>query len=191
MGRWEPGTRERLERAALELFAKQGYDSTTVAQIAARAKSTKSTFFRHFSDKREILFGGQDALTQLFADTITGATATHSPMQAIAAALDSVGAAMFTPQRHDLAPQRRVAIASSPELQERELLKRSGLSAAMAAALRTRGVPEPAATLSAGIGVLAFSSTYAAWAEPTNTEEFGPIARRILRELTTTATQLE
>ena len=68
MARWEPNARERLERAALALFTERGFDATTVAEIADRAGLTKSTFFRHFADKREVLFGGQDLLVQLFSD---------------------------------------------------------------------------------------------------------------------------
>ena len=70
MARWEPNARERLERAALALFAENGYDATTVAQIADRAGLTKSTFFRHFADKREVLFGGQERLTEAFTSAI-------------------------------------------------------------------------------------------------------------------------
>src|SRR5580693_9626125 len=73
MGRWEPNTRERLERAALTLFVEHGYDATTVAGIADRAGLTKSTFFRHFADKREVLFGGQDLLAGMFSDAIAAA----------------------------------------------------------------------------------------------------------------------
>jgi AcrR family transcriptional regulator len=53
--------------AAVDLFTEQGYDATTVAQIAERAGVTKSTFFRHFPDKREVLVAGQEVLSQLLA----------------------------------------------------------------------------------------------------------------------------
>ena len=55
MARWEPNARERLHRAALELFEERGYDGTTVGDIAARADLTERTFFRYFTDKREVL----------------------------------------------------------------------------------------------------------------------------------------
>src|ERR1039458_8546224 len=73
MARWEPNARERLVRAALDLFTEQGYDATTVNEIADRAGLTKTTFFRHFPDKREVLFAGQDVHARLLADAITAA----------------------------------------------------------------------------------------------------------------------
>lgn len=79
MARWEPGARERLVLAAVDLFTELGYDATTVAQIAERAGVTKSTFFRHFSDKRELLAAGQEALSQLLTEGIAEAPAHATP----------------------------------------------------------------------------------------------------------------
>jgi AcrR family transcriptional regulator len=189
VGRWEPNARERLERAALALFAEHGYDATTVAEIADRAGLTKSTFFRHFADKREVLFGGQDLLTGLFADAILSAPACTTTADCLAAALEAVAVA-FTPDRHDLAPQRQAVIAANSELQERELLKRARLAAAMADALGARGVDDVTARLAAQVGVLAFSSAYARWAAPENTEPFAGIAKAALRDLQVRASAL-
>jgi hypothetical protein len=88
MARWEPNARERLERAALALFAEHGYDATTVAQIADRAGLTKSTFFRHFADKREVLFGGQDFLAGVFSEAIRTAPPAATITGCLAAALE-------------------------------------------------------------------------------------------------------
>jgi AcrR family transcriptional regulator len=189
MARWEPNARERLERAALALFIENGYDATTVAEIADRAGLTKSTFFRHFADKREVLFGGQDMLTQLFSEAIRAAPPAATTVDCLAAALESAAVA-FTPDRHDLAPQRRAVIAANSELQERELLKRARFAAAMADALRERGVGDVAARLSAEVGVLAFSTAYARWAAPENRQPFGEIAHAALHDLQACATTL-
>jgi AcrR family transcriptional regulator len=189
MSRWEPNARERLERAALGLFAEHGYDATTVAEIADRAGLTKSTFFRHFADKREVLFGGQDMLVELFTSAITSAPPSATTAGCLAAALES-SAAAFTAERHDLADQRRAVIAANPELRERELLKRARLSSAMADALRARGADETTARLAAEVGVLAFSTAYARWAAPDNEEPFAEIAQAALRELQARATAL-
>ncbi|WP_218671072.1 helix-turn-helix domain-containing protein [Microbispora sp. GKU 823] len=70
MARWQPETTQRLVVAAVDLFTEQGYDATTVAQIAERAGVTKSTFFRHFADKREVLVAGQETLSRLLAEGI-------------------------------------------------------------------------------------------------------------------------
>jgi AcrR family transcriptional regulator len=189
MARWEPNARERLERAALALFAEHGYDATTVAQIADRAGLTKSTFFRHFADKREVLFGGQDLLAERFGEAIRTAPAAATTAGCLAAAL-AAAAAAFTPDRHDLAPQRRAVIAAHSELQERELLKRARLAAVMADALVARGTDDTTARLAAQLGVLAFSTAYARWAAPENRQPFGQIAHAALLDLQARAAAL-
>jgi AcrR family transcriptional regulator len=182
MARWEPNARERLERAALALFAENGYDATTVAQIADRAGLTKSTFFRHFADKREVLFGGQEVLTEAFTTAIGDAPPTATAADCLTAALEAVEV-VFTPQRHELALQRRDVIAAHSELQERELLKMARLGLATADALRARGTDDITARLAAELGMLAFSTAFARWATPGNEEPFAPIAHTALREL--------
>ncbi len=189
MARWEPNARERLERAALALFAEHGYDATTVAQIADRAGLTKSTFFRHFADKREVLFGGQDFLSGVFSDAIRAAPPAATIADCLAAALEAAATA-FTPDRHDLARQRRAIIAAHSDLQERELLKRARLAAVMADALRARGADETTARLAAEIGVLAFSAAYARWAAPENQQSFTEIAHASLHDLQARAATL-
>src|SRR5438045_8857194 len=116
MARWEPNARERLERAALALFTEHGFDATTVAEIADRAGLTKSTFFRHFADKREVLSGGQDMLVQLFSDAIRTAPEAATTADGLAAALEST-AVEFTPERHAVGPRRRVMYGATSRRQ--------------------------------------------------------------------------
>lgn len=182
MGRWEPNAWGRLERAALSLFVERGYDATTVAEIAERAGLTKSTFFRHFADKREVLFGGQDKLVELFGEAIRTAPPGTTTIGCLAAALESP-APVFTPERHDLAPQRGAVIAANSELQERELLKGARFGAAMADALRARGADDMTARLAAEVGVLAFGTAYRRWAAPENQQPYVEITRDVLRDL--------
>ena len=164
MARWQPGARERLVLAAVDLFTEQGYDATTVAQIAERAGVTRSTFFRHFSDKRELLVAGQETLSTLLADGISEAPASASPLEAVAAGLERASSEMG-PVNRELGPRIKAAVAASTELQERDALKSVGLAAAMTAALVARGVPDPTAQLAAELGVLAFKRGYAQWSE--------------------------
>jgi AcrR family transcriptional regulator len=164
MARWEAGARERLVVAAVDLFAEQGYDATTVTQIAERAGVTKSTFFRYFPDKRDILVAGQETLSRLLAEGIADAPAGASPLEAVAAGLERVSRAMGRMTR-ELGPRMKAAVAASAELQERDALKSVGLAAAMTAALIGRGVPDPAAHLAGELGVLAFKRGYAEWSE--------------------------
>src|SRR6266480_4879862 len=91
MGRWEPNARGRLERAALELYCELGYEQTTVAEIARRAGLTERTFFRHFADKREVLFAGSSSLLEALMNAVAAAPAEASPMDAAVAALQAVG----------------------------------------------------------------------------------------------------
>ncbi|MEU6348109.1 helix-turn-helix domain-containing protein [Streptomyces sp. NPDC047072] len=184
MARWQPGATQRLVVAAVDLFTEQGYDATTVAQIAERAGVTKSTFFRHFSDKRELLVAGQETLSRLLADGITEAPADATPLQAVAAGLERASSAMG-PANREYGPRLKAAVAASTELQERDALKSVGLAAAMTAALVARGVPEPIAQLAGELGVLAFKQGYAKWCEGDRDDEEGlaPFALAALEDL--------
>ena len=168
MPRWEPHARERLVAAALQLFGEQGYDRTTVAQIADRAGLTKSTFFRHFPDKRDVLAAGQERLTGLLVEGVAAAPPDATPLVAVAEGLQRVAASM-TELNRAIAPSVQAAIASSAELQARDQLKHVGMAAAVASALHDRGVPEAAAAMAAEVGLLAFRDAFAAWVEPGNT----------------------
>jgi AcrR family transcriptional regulator len=157
MARWQPDASERLVVAALDLFAERGYENTTVIEIAERAGLTKSTFFRHFPDKREVLFGGD--------------------------VIDAVGRRSFTRERREFAGRRRAAIAASPELREREALKGLGLIATTIEALKARGVSELTASVAAELGALAWKIAFERWSETPGGDEFGEIARRTLGEV--------
>ncbi|CAM5267116.1 TetR/AcrR family transcriptional regulator [Streptomyces xanthochromogenes] len=164
MSRWEPGARERLVVAAVDLFTEQGYDATTVAQITERAGVTKSTFFRHFPDKRELLVAGQETLSRLLTEGIAEAPVAATPLETVAAGLERASNAMG-PMNRELAPRVRAAIAACTELQERDALKTVSLTAAMTTALVARGLPEATAALASELGILAFKRGFAEWSE--------------------------
>ncbi len=182
MPRWEPDAPHRLVLAALDLFTEKGYDDTSVIEIAERAGLTKSTFFRHFFDKREVLFVGQDILRQLLGDAIAAAPASATPLEAVGAGLEAASAG-FPPERRTFARRRQAVVAANSELQEREALKRTGLTSAMTQALSERGVGEPAASLAAELGMLAFRSAFARWIAPGSDEDFEALAHEALDEL--------
>src|ERR1700749_3148522 len=104
MARWQPGAAQRLVAAAVDLFAEQGYDATTVAQIAERAGITRSTFFRHFPDKREVLVAGQETMSRLLAEGIAAAPTGSTPLAAVALGLERA-ATVLGPLNHELAPR--------------------------------------------------------------------------------------
>lgn len=181
--RWEPGTKERLQTAALDLFVERGFDQTTVEDIAQRVGVTERTFFRHFADKREVLFYGQQEFEATFVGGVLRSTA-DDPGSLIGAAL-TAAADLFPPDRRSWSRRRQTVIKENPALYERELLKLAGLGAAVAEALRGRGVPEPTATLAAESGVTAFGVAFREWIAPGEQRSLIDIEREILRQSAT------
>jgi AcrR family transcriptional regulator len=181
MGRWEPDARGRLAQAALSLYAKRGFEQTTVAEIAARAGLTERTFFRHFTDKREVLFYGMERAQDLLARAIAGAPDTATPMDAVATALEALGAVLQeNPERARL---RDAIVSANADLRERELIKLAALASAMASALRDRGIPEPAASLTAETGVAVFKIAFARWISAPGEPDLPGIIRESMDEL--------
>jgi AcrR family transcriptional regulator len=187
MPRWEPNAAERLAQAALDLFAERGYENTTVIDIAQHAGLGKTTFFRHFRDKREVLFG-EEAMSALLGEAITTAPVGARPLDAVARAFEAVGREAFTPESRARVARRRAVITANPELQERETLKRFHLIAAMTDALVGRGNPDLTARVAAQLGALALDIAYDRWAGSTDGDGFGDLARQALAELRTAAT---
>jgi AcrR family transcriptional regulator len=159
MARWQPDARSRLSQAAVELYAERGFDRTTVAEIAERAGLTERTFFRHFADKREVLFSGEADARVL--EALEDAPASATPMQAIERALEAAGP-LFA-ERRDTARRRRAVIAAHPSLQERELLKLARLASDMTGVLERRGAPAPVARAAAETGAAIFRLAFERW----------------------------
>lgn len=184
MARWESGARERLVLAAVDLFAEQGYDATNVTQIAERAGVTKSTFFRYFPDKRELLVAGQEVLSQLLAEGIAEAPPGAGPLEAVAGGLTRASGTMG-PLNHEMGPRIKAAVAASVELQARDALKSVSMAAAMTEALVARDVPGPVAHLAAELGMLAFKRGFAEWSQaaPEEAGDLAPYTLAALKEL--------
>ncbi len=153
--------RLRLRQAALELFSERGYDAVTTAQIAARAGVTERTFFRHFPDKREALFDGEEAFRDDLARAVIAAPAELTPMAALLTAFRSAEQALL--DNRAFSERRAAVIAASPALRERVLTKTAGLIDALDQALRSRGVEAWHAALAAQVGMAAFSHAARAW----------------------------
>jgi AcrR family transcriptional regulator len=181
MGRWEPNARGRLEQAALELYVERGYEQTTVAEIAERAGLTERTFFRHFADKREVLFAGAGALQELLVTAVAGAPDAVAPLEAVAAALEAAGARLQ--ERREYSRRRQSVIDANPALQERELIKLAALASALADALRRRGVTGPAASLTAEAGIAVFKIAFERWISGTGEADLPQLIRESMDEL--------
>ena len=181
MGRWEPNGRGRLERAALELYQERGFEQTTVAEIAKRAGLTERTFFRHFADKREVLFWDAGALQELLVSTVARMPDSAAPIDAVAAALEVAGSLLQ--ERREYSRKRQAVIAANPELHERELIKLASLGSAMAEVLRRRGVREPTASLTAEAGIAVFKVAFGSWVDETTSRDLPQLIRESLDEL--------
>ncbi len=186
MGRWEPDAEGRFRAAAIELFEEIGYERTTVAAIAERAGLTPRTFFRHFADKREVLFTGSTRLQQAMADAIANAPARAPAVDAIAAALAKAGD-VFDDELRPFARRRSAVIAANKELHERELIKLATMSLALAQALRARGIDEPDASLAAEAGIAVFRVAFTRWVGESERRGFVEIANETLARLSTLA----
>ena len=182
MTRWGPDARGRLMKSALELYAKRGYDQTTVAEIAERAGLTERTFFRHFADKKEVLFAGSNNLRDLLVSGVEGAPSSAAPMEAVAAGLLAAGV-VFNEDRRDYSMRRQAVIAANAELRERELIKLAALASAIADTLRRRGVPDPAASLTAQAGIAVFQVAFTRWVDARNKVGWSELVRGSLAEL--------
>ncbi|HUA71688.1 MAG TPA: TetR family transcriptional regulator [Solirubrobacteraceae bacterium] len=181
MVRWEPDARGRLQEAAMALYGERGFDNTTVAEIAERAGLTERTFFRHFADKREVLFDGAAALQDLLVNTVADAPESLAAMDAVGEALEAAGRLMG--DHRDFSRQCQAIIAASAELRERELIKLASLSAALADTLRRRGVPEPDASLTAEAGIAVFRIAFERWVDEGNEMQLPDLMRDSLGHL--------
>ncbi len=184
MGRWEPGARERLQAAALELFATRGFEQTTTAEIAQAVGLTERTFFRHFSDKREVFFYGQEHFLQAFLNGVDAAPPVASPLEIVDSALRSA-AAFFPDERRPYSRLRQSVIDQNPPLQERERHKISGVATAVAEKLRSRGIAEPAATLAAESAATVFGIAFAQWIRDGEERSLATLTSDVLGELET------
>jgi len=164
----------------MELYREHGFDETTVAEIAERAGLTERTFFRYFADKREVLFGGSNALQDKLVAALADVPESAAPIDQVVRALEAAGD--FFDDR-DFSRQRHAVITAHPDLQERELIKLSRLASALAEALHRRGVQKPAASLTAEAGVAIFKVTFARWINDPEERDFTELIHESLAEL--------
>jgi AcrR family transcriptional regulator len=181
VSRWKPDARLRLQEAALELFHEHGYDQTTVADIAARAELTERTFFRYFTDKREVLFGGSESLQKTIVEGIAAAPTTMSPLEAVVSALAAT--ASYFNGGKARSRKRNAVINAHAELRERQLIKMATIAAKVAAALHERGVAEPHASLAAQAGTAIFNNAFERWIADRKDGDYAAYVHAALRDL--------
>jgi AcrR family transcriptional regulator len=181
MARWEPDAAGRLRDAALDLYVAQGYEQTTVAEIAERAGVTARTYFRHFADKREVLLAGSHLLEERMVAGLVGAPPDAAPLTAVAAALD--GAAEVLGGNHAFSRRRQSVITANAELHERELIKMARLADALTAGLTDRGVPDAEARLAAEAGIAVFRIGFERWVAGPRAGDLAAVLRESLGQL--------
>jgi AcrR family transcriptional regulator len=164
----------------MSLYRERGFEQTTVAEIAKRAGLTERTFFRHYADKREVLFAGSGRLQELMATAVADAPESAAPIDAVAAGLGAA-AAVLPDREHSR--RRQAIIVANPELHERELIKLASLASAIADVLRRRGVTEPAASLAAEAGIAVFRIAFERWIDEANQHDLSELIRETLDEL--------
>ena len=163
MARWEPDARGRLETAAMVLFQERGYAHTTVGDIAERAGLTERTFFRYFTDKREVLFSGSKDLERAIVEQVSSAPKDALPLDATIAAFEAVGAQLQSLRDFSAVRARHAIVTEHAEVRERELIKMASMAVAVRKALHTRGVPEPTASVVAESGITVFKVGFERW----------------------------
>lgn len=144
----------------MELYLEQGFERTTVAEIGERAGVTARTFFRHFADKREVLFAGSEVLQDTMIAALADTPESASPMTAVLAALNAAGEMLVD---REYSARRQSVIVANAELQERELIKMASLSRALSGGLRRRGVADLDAALAAETGIAVFKVAFEQW----------------------------
>ena len=188
MPRWEPDAAERLERAALELFAEQGFERTTVPEIAQRAGMTTRSFFRHFADKREVLFRGEDDVPARIAGLMASAPTSLSVLEMLVWGVETVARNVLEGPR-DALRVRQAIIAGDAGLQERELRKQMQISEAITAALVSSGLDALTATVAGKLSVTISSTAFARWIEATDDRPLVEHVEAVTATLTTLVTE--
>jgi AcrR family transcriptional regulator len=166
----------------MKLYGERGYDQTTVADIAAEAGLTARTFFRHYADKREVLFAGSDLLLAGMVQALEATPASEGPMRAVAASLAAASEAVGRDRA--FSRRRRALIEANAELRERELIKMATIAEALRDGLRRRGVPAADASLAAEAGIAVFRVAWEQWTSGPDDRDLGAIMRETIERLT-------
>jgi AcrR family transcriptional regulator len=179
--------RRRLQQAALDLYREHGFNQTTAADIAERAGVNARTFFRHFPDKREVLFDGEAELRAALLRFVAEAPDGLTPVEVLLHAFRQ--AATILEDNRQFAEPRLALIAVTPTLRERDLAKGAAMAAAIAEGLRRRGVDDRLADLTAHTGWAAFHHAAQDWIDDPGAELVAHVKRAFddLRVLFTSA----
>jgi AcrR family transcriptional regulator len=131
-------TRERLTAAGMALFLTQGFEATTLDQIAAAADISRRSFFHHFASKEDLVFAWQDSFCGALIQALSHRPDDEPPIDA------AIGALVATLGSFDRDQAEAIArfVEETPALRDREQVKYALMEQALAEALARRpGAP--------------------------------------------------
>jgi len=173
--------RARFQSAALALFEERGVSGTTVSEIAARAQLTERTFYRYFSDKREVLFWRADEFQSRVVAAVERGPGNRSPLTLVIGALEAVSD-FFDGDRATVM-RRMTIVATHAECLEREMLKMQTLTSAIRATLEARGVDALQARMASEVGVAVSRIALERWITDTTERDLAHHIQRSREEL--------
>jgi AcrR family transcriptional regulator len=153
--------RDAIVTAAFELFAERGYASVTVADIAKRAEVGRTTFFRYFGDKQEVVFANEQQWLSGLSDRHREASAGKPPtLQQALVSLRTTAASICAqatqdPKRYRV---REQLLQDNPELNDRAGRKHRLFAATISGTLRDQGVSAETAALAAQLAVACYNT---------------------------------
>ncbi|WP_402465074.1 TetR/AcrR family transcriptional regulator [Isoptericola aurantiacus] len=181
MPRDSRATRQRLQEAALSLFSRDGYDATTATAIAQAAGVTERTFFRHFADKRDVLFTPQDEFERPFLEAAAGAPDPN--VRALIEASVLAGAQSFRDRPRTWSRARQGILDAEDRLAERERSKLASLAGSLEDAFAERGADKVTARLGAEIATSTFRIAFHRWINSDDGANLVQVQQDVLRRL--------
>ena len=161
--RKQRAARARIIEAADTLFAERGFDSVSVTDIAERAEVGRTTFFRHFGDKTEVVFAKEQSVLATISDAASDAwplTRSVDSLAGAVSALEPLVIRVCTEATADLAAYQRHTrlLEAHDELRARDAVKQQQISYELAKVLLAYGAPPAIATTAAQLAVACYAS---------------------------------
>jgi AcrR family transcriptional regulator len=162
-------TREALHDAAMSLFSDQGFDGTTVEEIAAACEMSPRTFFRYFPTKEDVLFGDFEQRSTALVETLAAQPVDLTPLAAIHAAMRAI--ALTYGEERDVLVARATIVQGSPGLRAYKVEHQRGWDEALVAGLNRRSrTAEDALSsddrrLLTSVSMAAFRAAFETWLE--------------------------
>jgi AcrR family transcriptional regulator len=153
-------TRSQLQATATRLFAEQGYDATTVEQIARAAGVSHMTFFRHFPTKDAVIL--DDGFDPAIAAAVAAAPDSLSPVNRVCAGMRAALSDVELPEQEQVRQRVRIA-AQHPALRMGMHANTEATREAVVRVLLEDGTDEFAARVAAAAVLAALTVALQEW----------------------------